>query len=106
MEIDTELFSRDCQVSSSNGSASALTVRFFSPVKNPSDTDYLARANISCPFFDKDVYATGEDAPQAFFSLPYIVTSYLIGQRRYGYETYWGERGDLDLADFWTYQST
>jgi hypothetical protein len=60
-------------------------------------------ANISCKFFQKDVYGIGSDAAQAFFFLPMVTTAYLIGQRRYGYEAYWHEAGDLDYADFWTY---
>ena len=97
------MFSRDCKVSDAAGVTSELKVRFYGPVKNPDGDDYLARANIDCPFFSKDVYGSGEDAAQAFFALPRAVVSYLIGRRRYGYETYWLEKGDLDYANFWTY---
>jgi hypothetical protein len=103
MPVDTAIFHRDCEVSDSTGAISPLVVTFYTPLKNPNGDDYLARANISCRFFVKDVYGTGEDAAQAFFSVPIAVVSYLIGQRRKGYETYWLERGDLDYQDFWTY---
>ena len=104
MATDTEIFHRDCSVENANGVIQPLVVTFYTPIKNPEGGDYLARANIACSFFDKDVYGTGEDAPQAFFGLPVVVVSYLVGQRRFGYETYWAEKGDLDVADFWTYR--
>ena len=100
----TKIFSRDCKISDSAGTIAPLAVAFYAPVKSPGGDDYLARANISCSFFDKDVYGTGEDAAQAFFALPWAVVSYLIGQRRYGYEAYWLERGDLNYSNFWLYQ--
>jgi len=99
----SELFCRDCKVSDATGAVTTLKVRFYGPVRNPEGDDYLARANIDCPFFSKDVYGTGEDAAQAFFSLPIVVLSYLIGRRRYGYDAYWFEKGDLDYSNFWTY---
>jgi hypothetical protein len=87
------------------GAQTELKVRYYGPVKNPDgDDDYMARANIACAFFEGDVYANGSDPAQAFFWLPRVVVSYLIGQRRYGYETYWLEKGDLDHAAFWTYE--
>jgi hypothetical protein len=98
-----ELFHRDCNVIDPTGAVHALTVAFYAPLKNSQGTDYLARANITCPFFDKDVYGTGEDAAQAFFAVPGAVVSYLIGMRRKGYEAYWFEKGDLDYTNFWTY---
>jgi hypothetical protein len=64
---------------------------------------YFARVSLTCPHFDKDGYATGEDPAQAFFSLPSAVVSCLIGKRREGYDAWWLEKGDLDYRDFWTY---
>ena len=103
MSIDAELFRRVCKVYDPTGGVSPLAVTFYAPLKNPDGDDYLARANVSCHAFEKDVYGTGEDAAQAFFGLPIAVVSYLIGQRRKGYETCWFEKGDLDYRDFWTY---
>ena len=98
-----EVFRRNCKVVDQTGAVRPLVVVFSAPLKNPRDSDYLASANISCPFFDKGVYATGEDPAQAFFSLPGAVVSYLIGMRREGFDAYWLEKGDLDYRDFWTY---
>ena len=100
---DPGLFGRDCSVAAPDGSVSALTVRFFAPLGNSRQDEFLALARVSCPFFDKNVFAVGSDAAQAFFALPHAVTSFLIGQRRFGYEVYWFEPGDLDEGDFWTY---
>jgi hypothetical protein len=99
-----EVFSRTCKVEGPNGAIADLVVRFYAPAKPWRPGDDRARANISCRFFQRDVYAIGEDAAQAFFALPNVVTSYLIGQRRFGYECYWLEKGDLDMTDFWTYK--
>ena len=104
MSSDTELFRRNCEVQDAKGVVQLLVVTFYAPVKNPHGKDYLARANIACAYFEKDVYGTGEDAPQAFFWLPNVVVSYLIGQRRFGFEAYWSEKGDLDYRDFWAYR--
>ena len=98
------LFFRTMTVVDKDGDESELTVQFYAPVKNPDNSDYLARANITCRFFEYNVYGSGEDAPQAFFILPMLVTSYLIGRRRFGYDSYWFEKGDLDFTDFWTYK--
>ncbi len=98
-----ELFRRECTVLDRTGCASPLLIRFFPPERNPHGADYLAHATISCRLFSKDVYATGEDVAQAFFSLPKIVTSYLAAKRNDGFESYWLERGDLDYQDFWSY---
>lgn len=103
MATAVELFQRDCQVSDSAGAVAPLVVTFYAPIKNPKGDDYLSRARISCPFFTKDVYGLGSDAAQSFFSLPNAVVSYLIGQRRHGFETYLFEKGDLDYRDFWAY---
>lgn len=99
-----ELFARAMHVEDQNGDISELVVRFHAPVKNPDGDDYVAHANISCRFFERDVYGIGEDAAQAFFWLPNVVVSYLIGRRRFGYESYWFEKGDLDFTNFWTYR--
>ena len=104
MTNSPELFSRVMTVVDRDGNASELEVRFYAPVKNPDGDDFVARANVHCQFFENDVYGIGEDAAQAFFWLPHVVVSYLIGQRRFGYDSYWLERGDLDFADFWTYR--
>jgi len=69
MLIDPELICRDCRIVDKTGIISDLKVCFYSPVKNPNGTDYLARANIACVHFNKTVYATGEDAAQAFSPL-------------------------------------
>jgi hypothetical protein len=99
---DPALFARTCSVAAPDGSVSALTVRFFGPLGNSREDEFLALARIACPFFGKDIFAVGSDAAQAFFALPHTVTSYLIGRRRFGYETYWFAPGDLDDDDFWT----
>jgi hypothetical protein len=104
MADETEVFSRNCEVEDAKGVVRPLVVTFYGPIKNPNGDDYLARANIACSFFEKDVYGSGEDAPQAFFWLPIVVVSYLIGQRRAGFEAYWSEKGDLDYRDFWAYR--
>lgn len=104
MQEDAELFHRDCEVSDSRGVTAPLVITFYGPLKNPHGDDYIARANVSCRFFDKDIYGIGGDAAQAFFSLPRAVVSYLIGQRRFGYEAYLFEKGDLDYKDFWVYR--
>ncbi|MDR3470557.1 MAG: hypothetical protein P4M09_02520 [Devosia sp.] len=104
MNTAAELFHRDCQVSDATGVVAPLVVTFYAPLKNPQGDDYLSRARISCRFFTKDVYGLGSDAAQSFFSLPIAVVSYLIGRRRYGFETYLFEKGDLDYSNFWTYQ--
>ena len=103
MPGDEEIFRRDCFVEKSSGNAIPLIVTFYTAIKNPAGDDYMAHANISCAFFNRDVYASGVDAAQAFFALPGSVTAYLIGRRRYGYEVYWLEKGDLDYRNFWTY---
>jgi hypothetical protein len=97
-----EVFHRDCWVEDANGAVQPLAITFEAPTKD--GDHYWARANIACPFFEKDVRAGGEDAPQAFFCLPAVVVSYLISQRRYGFEAYWFKKGDLDDRDFWTYR--
>lgn len=104
MATETAIFHRNCKVEDANGVIRPLVVTFYTPMKNPNGDDYLARAHISCSFFDRDVYGTGEDAAQAFFALPVLVVSYLIGRRRAGFEAYWSEKGDLDYRDFWTYR--
>jgi len=104
MSSANELFRRDCTVVDRTGISKPLIVAFYAPLKNPEASDYLARANIACAFFDKDVYGTGEDPAQAFFSLPGAVVSYLVGMRRQGFDAYWFEKGDLDYEDFWTYR--
>ena len=98
-----EIFSRACSVSNSSGDVSELTVKFYAPEADLVNEDYKSMATITCKFFEKNVYAIGSDAAQSFFFLPKVTTAYLIGQRRYGYETYWHEKGDLGFADFWTY---
>jgi hypothetical protein len=98
-----EIFFRTCRVLNKSGERADLIIRFYPPEYDSKLDDYKALANVSCPFFQKDVYGIGSDAAQAFFFLPKVTTAYLIGQRRYGYETYWLEKGDLDYADFWTY---
>lgn len=103
MKNSIELFSRNCTILTPIGQKAPLLVQFFQPVQNPKDTDYLAWANISCRYFSKDVYATGEDAAQAFFSLPNIIVSYLLSKRGDGFEIYWLEPGDLSYRDFWGY---
>jgi len=97
-----EAFSRACHVVNKSGISSALTVSFFLPEMSERHGCYLASAHIACDFFEKDVYAAGEDQAAAFFHLPRAVWSYLIGQRRFGYETYWLKEGDLDQESFWT----
>jgi hypothetical protein len=104
MSTANALICRDCTVVDETGVSKPLTVSFYAPVKNPEGSDYLAHANIACAFFDKDVYGTGEDPAQAFFWLPIVVVSYLVGMRRKGFEAYWLEKGDLDYEDFWTYR--
>jgi hypothetical protein len=99
-----ELFHRDGHVSDAEGVVEPMVISFYAPVKTPQGESYLARANVSCPFFDKNIYGTGEDAVQAFFALPMLVVSYLVGQRREGYEAYWFEKGELDYKDFWVYR--
>jgi hypothetical protein len=100
----TEIFKRICKILDGDGRESSLIVSFFSPVISEEYGGYIARANIKCGFFEKDVYGTGEDEAQAFFWLPSVAVSYLIGKRREGFEAYWAEVGDLDFANFWTYQ--
>jgi len=99
-----EIFFRKCSVLNQHGNRSDLIVRFYAPKYDPEYEDYKAISNVSCEFFQKNVYAIGSDAAQAFFALPMATTAYLIGQRRYGYEVYWVEKGDLDHSDFWTYR--
>jgi hypothetical protein len=101
---DVEVLRRTCSVEDHTGRVEPLVTTFFVPLKNPEGEDYLARATIRSSFFEKDVYAIGEDAAQAFFSLPICIVSYLVGQRRFGFEAYWLEKGDLDQRDFWTYR--
>jgi hypothetical protein len=96
---EREVIRRACTVENETGRIEPLMVRFFSPLKR-ADDDYLAHASIACAFFEKVVYGIGEDAAQAFFHLPIVVVSYLIGQRRFGFEAYWFEKGDLDYRDF------
>jgi hypothetical protein len=98
-----EVFHRDCFVEDANGAIQPLAITFFAPTTKDGD-EYWAHAHIACTFFEKNVYGAGSDAAQAFFSLPIVVVSYLIGQRRFGFEAYWFEKGDLDYADFWTYR--
>ena len=98
---EQQTFRRDCNVEDSSGATAPLAITFYTPLKNPGGDDYLARANISCRFFEMNVYGTGEDAAQAFFALPWIIVSYLIGRRRFGYESFWLKKGDLDDGGFW-----
>jgi len=100
MAAEAEVLRRDCFVEDEAGSAQPLTVRFYAPAYNHRDGAYRTRANIRCVWFERDVHGVGEDPAQAFFALPIVVVSYLIGQRRFGYEAYWFERGDLDYSDF------
>jgi hypothetical protein len=99
-----KLFSRNCTIVDESGRSADLEINFFSPKKTDADDEYISKANFVCEFFKKEVYGIGSDPAQSFFVLPKITTSYLIGLRRYGYEVYWLEKGDLDSADFWTYR--
>lgn len=98
-----ELFSRRCTIEDEDGMFIALDVAFHAAERTGID-EYTAKTTFSCDWFQSRVLGIGTDAAQAFFALPKIATSYLIGLRRYGYEVYWFEKGDLDYADFWTYR--
>ncbi len=98
-----EAFCRECEIIASDGQITPLLIYFYLPESDQQYGGYRARARIDCHFFQKDLYGTGEDAAQAFFSLPGAVVSYLIGKRRDGYEAFWLEKGDLDYLNFWTY---
>ena len=97
-----EAFSRICHVIDKSGTSSVLTVSFILPEMSERHGCYMASAHIVCDFFEKDVYGAGEDQAAAFFNLPKLVWSYLMGQRRFGYEAYWLKEGDLDQESFWT----
>jgi hypothetical protein len=96
-----EAFSRVCHVVNGSKPAAILTINYFLPEISKRHGCYMATAHIACEFFEKDVYGAGEDQAAAFFSLPTLVWSYLMGQRRFGYEAYWLEKGDLDQESFW-----
>ena len=97
------LFSRICTIEDEDGNPSPLEIAFHVPERTGED-EYVSKATLSCRHFESRVLSIGSDAAQSFFSLPKTTTSALIGLRRYGYEVYWFERGDLDCADFWTYR--
>ena len=101
---DAEVFRRECYVEDEHGAVQPLVVTFHEPAYSAHDAAYRAQANINCAWFKATVHGVGEDGAQAFFWLPVVVVSYLIGQRRFGYETYWCEKGDLDCSDFWTHR--
>ena len=96
------LFTRKCNVIDPGGNVSDLPITFCAPEEKEEYGGYLAIAEISCDFFSRSLSGLGEDQAQAFFWLPKVVTAYLIGQRRFGFEAYWTEPGDLDSANFWT----
>jgi len=96
-------FSRECSVADDSGNIKILEVCFYLPVFDEENGFYTTYANVECPFFQYNVRSFGTDAAQAFFALPYAVTSYLIGKRQFGYEVWWLEKGDLDYTNFWTY---
>lgn len=98
------MFRRKCRVITQRGEVRDLIIQFFLPEINQDYDGYKANAHIECEFFHKDVFSIGEDAAQAFFTLPIAVVSYLIGQRRNGFDIYWLEIGDLDYRDFWIYK--
>lgn len=98
------VFSRQCSVVGEDGNVAELTITFCAPEESQEFGGFMAVAELECDFFTRTLRSAGEDAAQAFFLLPMVVTAYLIGQRRFGYETYWLEPGDLDVADFWTYR--
>jgi hypothetical protein len=102
--MNAEIFHRVCKVTTGNGEASDLVVAFYAPTEAAEPGEFTASATIRCVYFDRTLTLIGEDAAQAFFGLPMVVTSYLIGQRRFGYEAYWLKPGDLDYTDFWTYK--
>lgn len=98
-----ELFSRRCTIEDERGVSVAMDIAFHAP-ERAGDDEYVAQATFACAWFQDAVRSIGSDAAQAFFALPKVATSNLIGLRRYGYEVYWFEKGDLDCADFWTYR--
>ncbi len=98
------ILSRTCSVTDENGIVAPLTIKFYPPEESQEYGDHIGFVDINCEFFSRTLRSVGEDAAQAFFLLPGVVVAYLIGQRRFGYETYWLEPGDLDCADFWTYK--
>ena len=100
----TALFARKCNVVDNKGNVCELTITFYSPEEDKKYDCYLAFVELKCDFFSRTLRGGGEDEAQAFFWLPKVVTAYLIGQRRFGFEAYWLEPGDLDYADFWTYK--
>jgi len=104
MNKQMELFRRKCTVSDGTGVRIPLFLTFYAPVRNPDGDEYISIANIQCKFFETDIYGVGNDEAQSFFALPMLVVAYLIGRRRYGYEAYWFEKGDLDYDDFWLYR--
>jgi hypothetical protein len=104
MNKKIELFNRKCMVSSKTGEKFPLIITFYAPLKNPHRDEYISTANIFCKFFNTEIYGIGDDEAQSFFALPMLVVAYLIGRRRYGYEAYWFEKGDIDYDDFWLYR--
>ena len=98
-----ELFRRECKILRPNDRLQPLVIRFFQPQKTPQGTDYFGRADISCAFFNRNIYSTGEDAAQAFLLLPRTIVSYLTAKQSEGFEIYWLERGDLNYKDYWGY---
>jgi len=104
MNKKVELFNRKCTVSNATGADFPLIITFYTPVRNPDGDECISTANIKCQFFYKDIYGIGSDEAQSYFVLPMLVVAYLIGRRRYGYEAYWFEKGDIDYDDFWLYR--
>jgi hypothetical protein len=104
MNKEIKIFNRKIVVSDEAGAEFPLAVTFYAPVRNPHGDEYILIANINCKFFDRDIYGIGNDEAQSFFALPMLVVAYLIGRRRYGYEAYWFEKGDIDYDDFWLYR--
>ena len=102
-KLKMKLFSRICTILDGNNKESNLDIAFYAPKKTVGMDEYISKVTFTCQFFTKDVHGIGGDPAQSFFVLPKLATSYLIGLRRYGYDVYWLERGDLDCAEFWTY---
>jgi len=98
-----QIFSRKCSVVDDSGNVADLEINFYAPTYDEESEFYTTYANVECPYFQFNVRGFGTDAAQAFFSMSNAVVSYLIGRRRFGYEVYWLEKGDLDYTDFWTY---
>jgi len=95
-------FSRKCSVLNDTKVSVPMIIKFYLPEPSDKYGGYQGFVDIDCEFFSTTLQSTGGDAAQAFFWLPKVVVAYLIGQRRFGYEAYWLEQGDLDSPDFWT----